>query len=100
MDPPGEREGRGMTPGPVSTRRNGCRRHALCAAGQRGVPMGLCEFIRLERKLDTLRPAFEVPGRDLYLVHVKRRRDRVNVIYDTKRRCLVTIWPRAAGRLA
>ena len=78
---------------PDALHRANCRCHVLRVAGARGCSIGLCELPRLERRLEIMRPAFERPGQDQYMIRVRRPRGCISVIYDTRLRCLVTVWP-------
>lgn len=72
--------------------RPACAVHALRRAEQRGVEIGPDEILRLETAIETLRPAFEVPGQDRYWLIVKRAGSRYRVLYDVRMGCLVTVW--------
>lgn len=81
----------------IPTRPNSYRmRSRLEAYGrlvEHGVQMGLCEFIRLEEKLEVMRPAFELGDEFRYRIAVKRRHGWVGAIYDTNMACLLSVYP-------
>ena len=83
-----------MTPAGYSPahHRAACAVHVLARADQRGVALSAEEAARLEATIERLRPAFERPAQDRYWLTIRRHAGRARVLYDTRLRCLVTVW--------
>ena len=68
-----------------------CSLHLMQRVEERGVDLSAEAVERLERAIETCRPAFERPGQDRYWIRVRHNGRRLQVLYDTRLRCLVTV---------
>ena len=69
-----------------------CSLHLMQRAEERNVDLSAEAIGRLERAIEKCRPAFERPGQDRYWIRVRHNGSRMQVLYDTRLRCLVTVW--------
>lgn len=73
--------------------RNSIHKHLVSRLVDRDIPIDYAAIVRLENRLEQMRPAFEQPGRKRYrLTCVLGRDQHFSVVYDTEFRCLLTIW--------
>ena len=65
--------------------------HVLGCAEQRPIAITAEDAARVEKVIDRLRPAFERPDQHRYWITVRRQGGRIRVIYDIRRRCLMSV---------
>lgn len=78
------------------THRMHCHLLFLRRLEERGIDVRPEEIAALEALCEGLRPAYQRPGQDRYILTIRRGRlgwRRLTVVYDTTLRCLVTVVP-------
>lgn len=76
--------------------RSPCRLPARKRGGRCGTALAAGDVARIEKSLRAMQSCFVVAGRDRHYVRVRRGRDRIHAIYDSRRDRLVSLRPREA----
>lgn len=69
-----------------------CSLHFLQRAEARKISLSPDCLSRLEKTLERMRPAYELPGQSRYRITVLREKQVLLVVYDIALKTLVTVW--------